>query len=161
MENLDIEILLWDKDDNNVEVEIRNKHTNIVKISKNGEIQKKDDCFDDGPKNDLYEGLTLRSIFDYARNVDISEVREMLDRQIENNTAISDEGLTGRSGVFHRQPSSLRRHFHKEQSKGKSSRRIRCKDERLFHARCHKRRIRQSRYHLQPACHRICQRKKG
>ncbi len=98
VENLDIEIELFDANNNHVEVEIKNKHTNIVKICRNDEVNIQDDCYTDGPVSDLYDGLCLKSIFNYAQTVDISEVQEMLDNQIKCNSAISEEGLTGKWG---------------------------------------------------------------
>lgn len=43
-------------------------------------------------------GLTMASIVEYAREVDVEDIREVLERQIACNTAISDEGLSGHWG---------------------------------------------------------------
>ena len=43
-------------------------------------------------------GLTMASIVEYARTVDLDDVREVLERQIRCNTAISAEGLSGHWG---------------------------------------------------------------
>lgn len=92
IENLDIDILM--KGENNqVEVEIKNKHTSIVKLKKNGASIIEDlneELVDDG---ELYKDMTLKTIFDYANTVPIEEVREMIERQIELNSNISKEGL--------------------------------------------------------------------
>lgn len=47
----------------------------------------------------LYGYLNIRDIYDYADSADISPVEAVLDRQIEYNTKISDEGLRGDYGA--------------------------------------------------------------
>lgn len=43
--------------------------------------------------------LSVEGIIDFADNADISDVSELLDRQIDYNTAIAKEGLTGKFGA--------------------------------------------------------------
>ncbi len=43
--------------------------------------------------------LTIADIIDFADTADISDVKELLDRQISYNTAIAQEGLTGKYGA--------------------------------------------------------------
>ena len=43
--------------------------------------------------------LTVEGIIDFADNAEISDVKELLDRQIAYNTAIAKEGLTGKYGA--------------------------------------------------------------
>ena len=43
--------------------------------------------------------LNLEDIITYAREVDLDDVRDVLERQIDYNTAISDEGLQNRWGA--------------------------------------------------------------
>lgn len=43
--------------------------------------------------------LTIEGIIDFADTVDISDVKELLERQIAYNTAIAKEGLTGKYGA--------------------------------------------------------------
>ena len=99
IENLDIEIKAWDKDENDVDVEIKNKHTNIVKVVKNGKLLVVDDCYSHATDDKLYEDLSLKGIYDFATNVDLSELKELLENQITLNSKISEEGLTGKWGV--------------------------------------------------------------
>ena len=47
----------------------------------------------------LYGLLTVQNIFDFANAVDPEEVRPILDRQIECNTAIAREGMENRWGA--------------------------------------------------------------
>ena len=81
-------------------VRIACAHTNIVREEKNGEI-----LFDAPiPEEDGTGGtdrtlLSMEGIWDFATTVDVAEVKELLDRQIRFNTAISTEGLLGDYGA--------------------------------------------------------------
>ncbi|MFI3177890.1 MAG: L-serine ammonia-lyase, iron-sulfur-dependent, subunit alpha, partial [Eubacteriales bacterium] len=81
-------------------VRIVNYHTNIVLIEKNGTI-----LHEVAVEGEREEGLTDRSsllvenIWEFATTVDIEDVREVLTRQIEYNTAIAEEGLKGEYGA--------------------------------------------------------------
>ena len=81
-------------------VRIANYHTNIVLVEKNGEILEKKPV-----AGESEEGLTDRSllnmkdILDFARTVDIEDVREVLERQIDYNWAIAEEGIRGNYGA--------------------------------------------------------------
>lgn len=41
----------------------------------------------------------MKSIWDFANTVDIEDIREVIGRQIEYNSAIADEGLKGNYGA--------------------------------------------------------------
>lgn len=99
VENLDIEIVAEDDKENTVDVEIKNKHTNIVKVTKNDEIIHIDNCYTHTPEYENYDELSVKDIFEYANNVDLDEVKDLLEKQITLNSKISDEGLTGKWGV--------------------------------------------------------------
>lgn len=43
--------------------------------------------------------LNVKRIIEFADNVDINDIKELLDRQIEYNTAIAKEGLSGKYGA--------------------------------------------------------------
>lgn len=81
-------------------VRIANYHTNIVLIEKNGQV-----LFEEKIEGEKEEGLTDRSllnmkdILDFAKTVDIEDVRAVISRQIEYNTAIAQEGLRGDYGA--------------------------------------------------------------
>ncbi len=79
-------------------VRIADAHTNIVHMSRNGEVLLDKPLIDalDDPDESL---LTVEGIVDYADSVDLDEVREPLERQIAYNTAISDEGLKNTYGA--------------------------------------------------------------
>ena len=79
-------------------VRIADAHTNIVHMSKNGQVLLDKPLID--AEDDPDEGLlTVEGIVDYADSVDLEEVREPLERQIAYNTAISDEGLKNTYGA--------------------------------------------------------------
>ena len=81
-------------------VRIANYHTNIVLVEKNGEILEKKPV-----AGESEDGLTDRSLLnmkdtlDFARTVDIEDVREVLERQIDYNWAIAEEGIRGNYGA--------------------------------------------------------------
>lgn len=79
-------------------VRIADAHTNIVHLSRNGEVLLDKPLMDaaDDPDEGL---LTVEGIVDYADSVDLADVREPLERQIACNTAISDEGLKNTYGA--------------------------------------------------------------
>lgn len=81
-------------------VEIMHAHNHIVHMEKNGQAVY-DVPHDAG---EVEEGgvdrscLSLEKILAYAKTTDLSGVMEVLDKQIQCNSAISKEGLTGRWG---------------------------------------------------------------
>lgn len=82
-------------------VEIKYAHNNISKVIKNGEV-----LFEGNEDPSKYLGvfidrsiLNVNDIFDFANNVDINDVKDLLDRQIEYNITIAEEGLKGEYGV--------------------------------------------------------------
>ena len=92
-------IITVTKGDKAVSVRIEDKHTNITEIIENGKCTyfEGEACAEEsGPDHSL---LTVADIFDFANTVDIDDVREILERQIAYNTAISREGLTNDYGA--------------------------------------------------------------
>ena len=89
-------------DGDTVSVHIADEHTNIVEIVKNGErmaVEKKSrDAASESDEVD-YSALNVADIYDFAETADLSDVREILERQIKYNTAISKEGLVGKYGA--------------------------------------------------------------
>ena len=87
------------KGEHYAKVRIVNYHTNIVLIEKDGEVLMEVHVEGEGES-----GLTDRSILnladilDFAETVDIEDVQPTLDRQIQYNTAIAQEGLRGDYG---------------------------------------------------------------
>ena len=104
----DIIVTLY-ADSQSAVVRITHYHTNIVYIRKNGEVLL-DNTDQEAPtgcegENAGEQGLTDRSlltvadIFEFAGSCDLEDVREVLDTQIQYNTAISREGLRGDYGA--------------------------------------------------------------
>ncbi|XCP86105.1 L-serine ammonia-lyase, iron-sulfur-dependent, subunit alpha [Roseburia hominis] len=95
----DIIVTLY-KGDSYAKVRIANYHTNIVLIEKNGEILKEIEV-----ASESEEGLTDRSllnmkdIFDFAETVDVEDIKEILERQMQYNMAIAEEGIHGNYGA--------------------------------------------------------------
>ncbi len=88
------------KGDDHAIVRIVSYHTNIVLIEKNGEK-----LVDIPVEGESEEGLTdrtlldMESIWDFINTMDTDDVKELLDRQIEYNTAIAEEGMRGDYGA--------------------------------------------------------------
>ena len=81
-------------------VHIVSHHTNIVCIQKNGQtLMEKpfSDATIQPPENRSL--LSVEKIVDFANEVNIEEVRPILQRQIECNLAIAQEGLSGKYGA--------------------------------------------------------------
>ena len=95
---LDIDLHMYRGRDN-VRLRITDFHTNIVLIEKNGQVLlKKESTSADGGETDRGV-LNVRDIIEFAESVDIEDVRELLEKQIEYNYAISEEGLHGEYGA--------------------------------------------------------------
>lgn len=82
-------------------VRIVDFHTNLVLIEKDGEILQEKELEDSESKEERADRslLDMESIWDFANTVDIQDVKAVLDRQIEYNTAIANEGLRGDYGA--------------------------------------------------------------
>lgn len=90
---LDIKITLFNEQDY-VLVRIVDQHTNIVLIEKNNEI-----LFSKGKKkyNDKivtnHSILNVKDIYEFANSVKIKDIKEIIKRQIDYNSAIAKVGL--------------------------------------------------------------------
>lgn len=82
-------------------VRIANYHTNIVLIEHNGEILQESEVAGDEDDESLTDRslLNMEDIWDFINSVDVSEIQEVLDRQMEYNYAIAEEGLRGDYGA--------------------------------------------------------------
>ena len=89
---LDIDLHLYAGSDS-VRLRITDQHTNIVLIEKNGKVLfEAGSAANDGGETDR-SVLNVQDIVDFAETVDIDDVRELLEKQIGYNLAISEEGL--------------------------------------------------------------------
>ena len=87
-------IITVSRGDSTVSVHIEDQHTNITEIIENGKCT----YFESESREEEVEPdhllLTVADIFDFAGSVELSDVSEVLERQIAYNSAISREGLT-------------------------------------------------------------------
>lgn len=84
-----------------VMIEIKDTHTNITKIIKDDVV-----LLEQKQEENKYLGvfadrsvLNIKDIYEFANTVNIEDVKELLDRQINYNMAIANEGLKGKYGV--------------------------------------------------------------
>ena len=80
-------------------VEIIDTHNNVGKVVKNGQVIHQ--RVEIAAQDDISERRTLNmeDILEYADRVDLTLVRDVLERQINYNSAISREGLGGKWGA--------------------------------------------------------------
>ena len=98
---LSITVRVWDEDGHAAAAQIADVHDRIVYLEKDGVILKQETA---GQNTNCQQEtnsdcLTVEGICEFAEIADIEDVREILDRQIQYNTAIADEGLKGDYGA--------------------------------------------------------------
>jgi len=85
-----------------VKLRIADYHTNIVLIERNGEVLLDHGAVSSGAES---TGLTDRTcmsvegVLDFAANCDLEDVRELVERQINYNYAIAEEGIRNNWGA--------------------------------------------------------------
>ena len=79
-------------------VRIVDTHTNIVQIEKDWKVIFEDKTTSLEHKAD-HSALIMKQIWDFAKTVDIEDVKEILDRQIACNMAIANEGIHNSYGA--------------------------------------------------------------
>ena len=86
-------------DGQTAEVELKNAHTHIVRIEKNGEsvFRAEEDGTQDGFTD--HSCLTVEKIVDFANTCDLAYIEPTLQKQIDCNMQIAEEGLNNRWGV--------------------------------------------------------------
>ncbi len=96
---LDLVVTVSEGDDR-VSVHIEDEHTNIVEIIQNGKcvfVDKKESA---GDLEDTDTSLlNISDIFDFANTVEICDIKTTISRQVEYNTAISEEGMANPYGA--------------------------------------------------------------
>jgi L-cysteine desulfidase len=82
---------------NIVSIEIVNEHTNITRVTKNGEeLLAQNSLKREQVDKSL---LNVKDIIEFANCLKIDDVKDVLERQIEMNEKISEEGLSGNYGI--------------------------------------------------------------
>lgn len=92
VENLYIVATVY-SDQHMAEVTIINRHTLITKIVRDNEILYQANIMNKETNSPDKSLLNVKDILEFADSVDISEVQEVLDKQIMMNSAIAEEGL--------------------------------------------------------------------
>lgn len=87
-------------EDRSAVVHIANHHSNIIYIEKNGQVLFEKQLVD-SPEDGLTDKsvLNLKDILTFATEVDLNLVADLLERQIQYNTAIAKEGLSNDWGA--------------------------------------------------------------
>ena len=80
-------------------VRITGGHTNIVLREKNSKVLFSAPVEGTPEKNAAYAQLNVTDIYDYAVNAPLEPTWDLIENQIRCNTAIRDEGLTGKWGA--------------------------------------------------------------
>lgn len=82
-------------------VQISHYHTNIVRVTKNGEsVQYAQQCEEiSTPTITDRSIMNVKDIIDFAESVDIDDVKVLLQQQIDFNMAIAKEGIEGDWGA--------------------------------------------------------------
>ncbi len=87
------------RDDDKAIVEIAGHHTNVVKITLNGETLLMETFQEQESMETDRSVLSVERIVEFADCVNIEDVREVIQRQIDYNMAIAEEGLSGNWGA--------------------------------------------------------------
>ena len=95
---LDIDLTLY-KGSDYVRLRITDFHTNIMYIEKNGEVLLDKGTGEDASCETDRSVLNVKEIVEFAECVKLDDVSELLEKQIEYNYAISQEGLRGDYGA--------------------------------------------------------------
>lgn len=95
----DVQIRLY-KENHTAFVQVAGKHTNLIRLEKDGEVLfSKEYCETQHCEKTPRDCLSVAGIVEFADAVHIANVQEILDKQIAYNTAIAEEGLTGKWGA--------------------------------------------------------------
>lgn len=82
-------------------VEIKDKHTNIIRIEKNGKLIYTKNCESAGNARENIDRtqMNIEDIYNFAKAVEIEDIKQLLDTQVEYNTKIAEEGLKNNYGA--------------------------------------------------------------
>lgn len=93
-------IIEYSSGNDNVSVEIRDKHTNIFSVTKNGKRTAIDSAAETFADIEFcYERLSFPAIMDFIETADLAPFLDLLEMQIEMNNNIAIEGLNGNYGI--------------------------------------------------------------
>lgn len=88
-------------DKDSVSIEVKHTHTNITKIEKNGKVLLNQICNDGDFNSSLTDRkiLSVKYIYGLTKTIDIDLIKPIFQKVISFNSAIAEEGLTGKYGV--------------------------------------------------------------
>ena len=87
-------------EDNIATVEIVDRHTNVVKITKNNEVVfNKENTLNTNTQQTDRSILNIKDIVEFVETADLSELTPLIEKEIECNTKISKEGLNNKWGA--------------------------------------------------------------
>lgn len=87
------------RDSDEVTVEVRYSHTNIVHIAKNGKTLFMTEDLKEVTEVADRSGLNIENIFSFAEEINSERIRPFAEKQIECNMAIAERGMKGDFGV--------------------------------------------------------------
>ena len=93
-------VIVMKNDAEEVRVRLLDRHTNLVYVEKNGQLllRNEQEETDGGIKTDRTL-LSVENIVAFADEVNLDDVRDLLERQIECNMAIANEGIKNEYGA--------------------------------------------------------------
>lgn len=96
---LDIEVRMSAGTDT-VTVEVKDEHTHIERIEKNGELlyQAEPQGAEEN-QSVLDAGATLRDVLEYAEKADLNDLKDIIEDQLSKNLMIAEEGLRNPYGA--------------------------------------------------------------
>ena len=80
--------------EHSAQVTLVNRHTLITEILRDGEVIYQANAEEGSSQSENWDDWSVANILDFAETVELDEVKEVLDRQIEMNTAIAEAGLS-------------------------------------------------------------------
>ena len=92
-------IITVSKEDYSVSVRVEDEHTNITEVIENGKCTYFDSKVRKTECESEQNPLSVAEIFDFANTVELDDVKDILERQIAYNTAISREGIENNYGA--------------------------------------------------------------
>ncbi len=98
VENLYI-VAVLSAGEHSASVSVVNRHTLITRIEKDGEVIFTHDVSASRQRTEDFSDLNVRNILSFADEVDIEDIRPIISRQIEMNSAIAREGIRGNYGA--------------------------------------------------------------
>ena len=95
---LEIEIIV-SHGEHDCKVKVAQEHNNVVLIEKNKQILFEKGICDKEQSDPCYTSLSMEGIYEFAMCVDMEDVKDILQRQIDYNTRIAEEGLAQNYGA--------------------------------------------------------------